>query len=78
MFLAKAINPKRFGPHPNTPEQFRLANLPPETSLLDEARERAKQRWAELVPQILKVFNRQPSPPTNDDSGDIPNTEPNP
>jgi hypothetical protein len=78
MFLAKAINPKRFGPHTNTPEQFRLANLPPETSLLDEARERAKQRWDQLVPQILKVFRPQPFPPTNDESADLPNIEPNP
>jgi hypothetical protein len=62
MFLAKALRPQRYGPHWNTPDQFRIANQPPDSSLLDEARERAKQRWAQLVPHILKVFNAQPNP----------------
>jgi len=62
MFLAKALRPQRYGPHWNTPDQFRLANLPPEPTLLDEARERAKQRWAQVVPLILKVFNPQANP----------------
>jgi hypothetical protein len=74
MFLAKAVRPERYGPHLNSPAQYRLANQPPDTSLLDEARERTKQRWANLLPQIRKFFTPQS---TSDSDPAQPATQPN-